>query len=174
MAVSAAFVARAVGSPILLSWEKLTTGVSYDLLSAKVQANPYGVYRQMREKDPVHWSELARAWFLTRYAEVASVLKDTRFSVEGTQQKSNERMGVKLDENSPLRRINKRWMLFVDPPDHTRLRGLVNRAFTPKAVETLKPRIQLLVDDLLDHVKDRGEMDIVHGVGDPLSAKVLA
>jgi cytochrome P450 len=174
MAVSAASVARAVGSPILLSWEKLTTGVSYDLLSQKVQADPYPVYREMRAKDPVHWSELARAWFLTRYAEVASVLKDSRFSVEGTQQKSNERMGYKLDEASPLRRINKRWMLFVDPPDHTRLRGLVNRAFTPKAVEGLRPKIQELVDGLIDQVQDRGHMDIVHDVGDPLPAKVLA
>ncbi len=174
MAVSAASIARAVGSPILLSWERLTTGVSYDLLSPKVQADPYGVYRQMREKDPVHWSELARAWFLTRYAEVASVLKDNRFSVEGTQQKSNERMGYKLDERSPLRRINKRWMLFVDPPDHTRLRGLVNRAFTPKAVEGLRPKIQELVDGLIDQVQDRGHMDIVHDLGDPLPAKVLA
>jgi pimeloyl-[acyl-carrier protein] synthase len=174
MAVSAASVARAVGSPILLSWEKLTTGVSYDLLSTKVQADPYAVYREMRSKDPVHWSELARAWFLTRYAEVASVLKDNRFSVEGTQQKSNERMGYKLDEASPLRRINKRWMLFVDPPDHTRLRGLVNRAFTPKAVEGLRPKIQELVDGLIDGVQDRGHMDIVHDLGDPLPAKVLA
>jgi cytochrome P450 len=174
MAVSAASVARAVGSPILLSWEKLTTGVSYDLLSTKVQADPYPVYRAMRAKDPVHWSELARAWFLTRYAEVASVLKDNRFSVEGTQQKSNERMGYKLDEASPLRRINKRWMLFVDPPDHTRLRGLVNRAFTPKAVEGLRPKIQELVDGLIDQVQDRGRMDIVHDIGDPLPAKVLA
>jgi cytochrome P450 len=174
MAVSAASIARAVGSPILLSWEKLTTGVSYDLLSPKVQADPYDVYREMRAKDPVHWSELARAWFLTRYAEVASVLKDNRFSVEGTQQKSNERMGYKLDERSPLRRINKRWMLFVDPPDHTRLRGLVNRAFTPKAVEGLRPKIQELVDGLIDQVQDRGHMDIVHDLGDPLPAKVLA
>jgi pimeloyl-[acyl-carrier protein] synthase len=174
MAVSAASVARAVGSPILLSWEKLTTGVSYDLLSTKVQADPYPVYREMRMKDPVHWSELARAWFLTRYAETVSVLKDNRFSVDGTQQKSNERMGYKLDEASPLRRINKRWMLFVDPPDHTRLRGLVNRAFTPKAVEGLRPKIQELVDGLLDQVQDRGHMDIVHDLGDPLPAKVLA
>src|SRR5438105_9741182 len=174
MAVSSASVARAVGSPILLSWEKLTTGVAYDLLSQKVQADPYPVYREMRAKDPVHWSELARAWFLTRYAEVTSVLKDSRFSVEGTQQKSNERMGYKLDERSPLRRINKRWMLFVDPPDHTRLRGLVNRAFTPRAVESLRPRIQLLVDELIDRVQERGQMDIVHDIGDPLPAKVLA
>ena len=128
----------------------------------------------MRTKDPVHWSELARAWFLTRYAEVTSVLKDSRFSVEGTQQKSNERMGYKLDEQSPLRRINKRWMLFVDPPDHTRLRGLVNRAFTPRAVESLRPRIQELVDGLIDQVQERGQMDIVHDIGDPLPAKVLA
>jgi pimeloyl-[acyl-carrier protein] synthase len=174
MAVSAASVARAVGSPILLSWEKLTTGVSYNLLSPKVQADPYPVYREMRSKDPVHWSELARAWFLTQYAETVSVLKDSRFSVDGTQQKSNERMGYKLDERSPLRRINKRWMLFVDPPDHTRLRGLVNRAFTPKAVEGLRPKIQELVDGLIDQVQARGHMDIVHDLGDPLPAKVLA
>src|SRR4030081_2301452 len=105
MAVSAASVARAVGSPILLSWERLTTGVSYDLLSPKVQADPYAFYRQMREKDPVHWSELARAWFLTRYSEVSSVLKDTRYSVEVAQQNSPELVGSKRDEGSPLRRI---------------------------------------------------------------------
>jgi cytochrome P450 len=174
MAVSAASVARAVGVPVLLSWEKLSTGVSYNLLSPKVYADPYPVYRQMRAKDPVHWSELARAWFLTRYADVALILKDGRFSVEGTQQKSNERMGVKLDENSPLRRINRRWMLFVDPPDHTRLRGLVNRALTPKAVEALRPRIQQLVDGLLDSVADKGEMEVVHDLGDPLPARVLS
>src|SRR5690242_5933687 len=91
MAASAASVARAVGMPVLLSWERLSSGVSYNLLSEKVQADPYPVYREMRAKDPVHWSELARAWFLTRYADVVSVLKDSRFSVEGTQQKSNER-----------------------------------------------------------------------------------
>jgi len=65
-------------------------------------------------------------------------------------------------------------MLFVDPPDHTRLRGLVNRAFTPKAVEGLRPKIQELVDGLIDQVQDRGHMDIVHDLGDPLPAKVLA
>src|SRR3981189_2867222 len=154
MAACAASLARAVGSPILLSWEKLATGVSHARRSPKVQANPYPVYREMRSKDPVHWSELARAWFLTRYAETVSVLKGRRFSVDGTQQKSNERMGYKLDERSPLRRINKRWMLFVDPPDHTRLRGLANRAFTPKAVEGLRPKIQELVDGLIDQVQD--------------------
>src|SRR5260370_9155197 len=119
MAVSAASIARGVGSPILLSWEKLTSGVSYDLLAPKVQADPYPVYRAMRTKDPVHWSELARAWFLTRYAETVSVLKDSRFSVDGTQQKSNERMGYKLDERSPLRRINNRWRPFLDATHHT-------------------------------------------------------
>ena len=60
MAVSAASVARVVGTPFLLSWEKLTSGVSYNLLSEKVQAEPYPIYREMRTKDPVHWSELAR------------------------------------------------------------------------------------------------------------------
>jgi cytochrome P450 len=62
----------------------------------------------------------------------------------------------------------------VDPPDHTRLRGLVNRAFTPKAVEGLRPKIQELVDGLIDQVQDHGHMDIVHDIGDPLPAKVLA
>ena len=119
-------------------------------------------------------ASLARAWFLTRHADVNNVLKDTGFSVEGTQQKSNERMGVKLDENSPLRRINKKFMLFVDPPDHTRLRGLVNMALTPRAVEALRTRIQELVDGLLDRMEEQGHMDVVHDLGDPLPARVLA
>src|SRR2546427_6032630 len=174
MPVSAASVARAVGIPFLLSWEKLSTGVSYNLLSEKVYADPYPVYNEMRAKDPVHWSELARAWFLTRHADVNNVLKDSGFSVEGTQQKSNERMGVKLDEGSPLRRINKKFMLFVDPPDHTRLRGLVNMALTPRAVEALRTRIQELVDGLLDRVEEQGHMDVVHDLGDPLPARALA
>ncbi len=174
MAVSAAALARSLGVPILLSWERLSTGVSYNLLSEKVYADPYPVYTEMRTKDPVHWSELARAWFLTRHADVNNVLKDNRFSVEGTQQKSNERMGVKLDEASPLRRINKKWMLFVDPPDHTRLRGLVNMALTPRAVEGLRTRIQEIVDGLLDRVQAQGHMDAVHDLGDPLPATVLA
>src|SRR5205823_9384385 len=77
-------------------------------------------------------------------------------------------------EQSPLRGVDKRWMLCVDSHDHARLRGLVNRAFTPRAVESLRPRIQELVDELIDQVQERGHMDIVHDIGDPLPAKVLA
>ena len=78
MAVSAAALARALGVPVLLSWERLSTGVSYNLLSEKVYADPYPVYNEMRAKDPVHWSELARAWFLTRHADVRACLRDRR------------------------------------------------------------------------------------------------
>src|SRR5882724_10503163 len=83
-------------------------------------------------------------------------------------------LGSTLDKRSSFQTNKKSWMLFVDPPDHTRLRGLVNRAFTPRAVEGLRPKIQELVDGLIDQVQARGHMDIVHDLGDPLPAKVLA
>jgi len=171
--VSLAAIGRKVGAPILLGKERMQSGVSYNLLSTAVRQNPYPVYDEMREKDPVHFSELAQAWFLTRYADVAEILSDRRFSVEGALEKSNKRMGVKWDENSPFMHASSMWMLMIDPPDHTRLRGLINRAFTPRAVEQMRATIQQITDELLDKVQDQGRMDAVHDFGDPLPILVF-
>jgi cytochrome P450 len=174
MGITTSPLARKLGTPVLLFKERLSSGVGYDLLSPAQREDPYPIYRAMQEKDPVHWSELARAWFLVKYEDISNILRDPRFRVRGTLHKSNERMGVKLDETTPFGRVTSQWMLMVDPPDHTRLRNLINRALTPRAIEAMRPRIQELVDDLLDRVQDKGEMDVVRDLADPLPAMVLA
>jgi len=172
--VSLATITRKIGAPILLTRERLESGVSYNLLSKEQRANPYPTYRQLRTKDPVHWSELAQAWFLSRYSDVVKVMSDPRFSVVGALEKSNKRMGVNWDSKSPFIRVSSRWMLMVDPPDHTRLRGLINKALTPRAVERMRQRITEVTNSLLDVVQDNGRMDAVGAFGDPMPVIVFA
>ncbi len=81
--VSFATVTRTIGAPFLLGRVRLESGVSYNLLSSAQRANPYPTYRQLQTKDPVHWSELAQAWFLSRYSDVMNTMRYPRFSVVG-------------------------------------------------------------------------------------------
>ncbi len=148
--------------------------VEYNPFVPEVHANPYPLYRQLREEDPVHWSPLLEAWVLTRYDDVLEVLKHPRFSADRRQARNRfvQQAMQMQQEAGPLGRANT--MLSSDPPEHTRLRGLVSKAFTFKAVEALRPRIQEIVDDLLDRVQDNGRMDVIWDLGYPLPVIVIA
>jgi cytochrome P450 len=124
-------------------------------------ANPYPTYEELRGK-PVRWEEDLNGWLLTGYADVAGALADPRVSRGGGPQ-----------EGDLLRRLLTRMMLFTDPPDHTRLRALANRAFTPRRVEALRPRIAAIVDEQLAEV-DEGEWDLIEGLAYPLPVIVIA
>ena len=138
----------------LLAWEQLESGITYNPASAKLRADPYEKYRKLRALDPVHRLRLINAWVLTEYEDVDAVLRDhRRFSREYGEYKS---------------------MLNSDPPDHTRLRALVSKAFTPRAVAELQPRIQQIVDDLLDAVEDKGRFDLIESFAYPLPVIVIA
>jgi cytochrome P450 len=117
-------------------------------------ADPYAHYRRLRESDPVHWDESRGSWLIFRYADVDAVLRDDR--------RFSARQGYAIS------------MLVTDPPEHTRLRSLVNKAFTARAVRELAPRIQEIVDGLLDAVSGRGEMDAIAGFAYPLPITVIA
>lgn len=117
-------------------------------------ADPYLHYRKFRESNPVHWDEARGSWILTRYADVAAVLRDDdRFSAQQDYPTS---------------------MLVSDPPDHTRLRSLVAKAFTARTVSALAPRIQVIVDDLLDEASALGEIDAITQFAYPLPLTVIA
>ena len=137
-------------------------------------ANPYPLYARLREQDPVMWDERTTAWVLTRHSDIYAVLRDPRFSAArmsiGTEWIPEE-LQAKLVP--PVRAV-MRQILFLDPPDHTRLRGLVSKAFTPRVVESLRPRIQALVDDLLDRVQPAGRVNFVQDFAYPLPAIVIA
>ena len=141
----------------LLAWERIESGVNYDPTSPKIKANPYEKYRKLRSLDPVHRIRLINGWVLTEYEDVDEVLRDhRRFSRD---------YGSESEYKS---------LLDLDPPDHTRVRSLVSKAFTPRSVAELHPRIQQIVDDLLDGVADNDRFDLVESFAYPLPVIVIA
>jgi pimeloyl-[acyl-carrier protein] synthase len=139
----------------------------YNPLLPEFHANPYPSYRRLREEDPVHASPLG-IWVLTRYEDAVMVLRDARFGREGIAELQEARLGA-----ARSRPKNSRDMLFRDPPDHTRLRSLVSRAFTPRVVEEMRPHIQEIVDGLLDRVEGSGGMDVIEDLAYPLPVRVI-
>lgn len=136
--------------------------------------NPYAMYRALREQAPIYWSSLMEAWILTRYDDADFVLTDPRFSADRTRGRNrfSQMMQEQEQEFGPFSRVQT--MLSSDPPDHTRLRRLVSKAFTPRAVENLRPRIREIVDHLLDSAEKQGEFDLVQELAYPLPVIVIA
>ncbi|MDQ3247819.1 MAG: cytochrome P450, partial [Chloroflexota bacterium] len=117
----------------------------FDPLSLAVLANPYPHYAHLRAHDPVHWgladdSHLPGRWYLTRFDDVATVLKDARFGRE--VDKVLPATPTVAEADKPLQAMADGWMILRDPPVHTRLRGLVQKAYTPRRVEALRPQIE--------------------------------
>ena len=149
----------------------------YDPLAREFQRNPYPTLARLRSEDPVHRREVDGecVWLLTRYADCVAVLRDPRCSAERFPTEWLEQMAA--EPESPFGQMAQAtlgMMLLKDPPDHTRLRTLVNKAFTPRRVEALRARLQKVVDDLLDAVRDRGEMDVIADLGAPLPLIAIA
>ncbi|HEX2274787.1 MAG TPA: cytochrome P450 [Acidimicrobiales bacterium] len=140
-----------------------------DPFPAEYRADPYPLYDWVRGNDPVHRAPDGN-WVLVRYADASFVLRDPRFS-NNPSWLGPEAMAQ--GATSPIRVAGSRVMMFLDPPDHTRLRSLVSKAFTPKVVEGLRPRIQALVDEALDAVAEQGEMDVLADLGYPLPTIVI-
>ena len=140
-----------------------------------VRANPYPFYTRLREQDPVHWDEELGFWVLTRYADIAAVYHDPRFSRAQGLRGGFERLPeAEQIVAEPVYRSFSKTMFYSDPPYHTHLRGLVNNAFTPAAVEQMRLHIQQTVDDLLDRVQGQSRMDVIHDFAYPLPILVIA
>jgi pimeloyl-[acyl-carrier protein] synthase len=143
----------------------------YQLLDPEVLADPYPLYRRLRDEDPVHWDPFLHAWVVTRYEEVVRVLQDFSANRTFTPQQLQE-MG--LSQLTPIAAVMVKQMLFMDPPAHTRLRGLCSQAFTPRRVEMLRTRIQGIADRLIDAMFSAGRMDVIRDFAAPLPATVTA
>jgi len=137
-------------------------------------ADPYAMYRALREQSPIYWSEMMESWVLTRYADIDAVLMDGRFSSDRSRAETrfSQMMREQQEQYGPMG--NTQTMLTADPPDHTRLRKLVSKAFTPRSVENLRPRIQEIVDYVLGEAGERGEFEIIHDLAYPLPVIVIA
>jgi cytochrome P450 len=147
-----------------------------DLFDPGFKANPYPAYAQLRSDDPIHRVTLPDGrgmWLVTRYEDVVAVLKDERFVKDWHNAMTPEQ----LAQIPPIPEVMKplsRNMLDTDPPDHERLRALVSKAFTPRLIERMRPRVQAIADALLDAVQEEGEMDLIDDYAFPLPITVIA
>jgi len=138
-------------------------------------ANPYPVYQRLREEDPVHWDDELQTWVLTRYEDIEAALRDPRLSSNRVDTVRNvDSPEVPEATRQALRATLSLWMLFLDPPDHTRLRNLANKVFTPRVVENLKTQIEYLVRELLAPAAHVGRLDVIRDFAYPLPAIVIA
>jgi cytochrome P450 len=130
----------------------------FNPLSPDLIADPYPFYHRLRDEDPLHSSPLG-FYVVSRHADVSSVLRDKRFGKDFVGQATRRHGGQILDE--PVYRSMRHWMLTQNPPDHTRLRGLVVQAFTARRVEDMRPRIQQIVDATIDRIAPRRHADLI-------------
>jgi len=141
------------------------------LLDPLVLADPYPLYRRLREEDPVHWDPYLSAWVVTRYGDVRHILQ--HFSADRTP--TPEQLDVMgLAELGPAARLMVQQMLFLDPPAHGRVRSLAARAFTPRRVEQLRAHIHGIAERLLDAVAPKRELDVIAEFAKPLPGIVAA
>jgi cytochrome P450 len=146
--------------------------IMFNPFDVEFRKNPYPTYARLLAEDPVQESPLG-GLVLTRYADCTSLLRDPRASSDFRKSDNFREQAIAqgldyetlLDENRPF--------LFLDPPDHTRLRGLVNKAFTPRVVESLRPRIQTIVTKLVDEGLERGEIDVMEDFAYPLPVTII-
>jgi cytochrome P450 len=143
----------------------------YRLLDPEVLADPYPLYHRLRTESPVHWDPFLHAWVVTRYADVVTVLH--RFSAQRTPT-PEQLAAMGLQTLTPIAAVMVRQMLFLDPPAHTRIRGLASQAFTPRRVERLRAHIQEITEGLLDPLVERGRLDVIADLAEPLPAIVTA
>ncbi len=144
---------------------------TYDLLSPEHFAAPYQTFALMRENDPLYWHEQTGLWFVTRYQDVHAVARDRRFS----SNRIHSFMPPGTDEKTQaVRRFFIDWMVFTDPPEHTRLRKLFSRVFSSRSIAMLEPYIHRVADEALDRVKGQDQIDIIRDFGFRVPSRVIA
>ena len=145
-----------------------------DLLAPEAVADPHAFFRRLREHAPVHWSERHKAWIVTSHAELGAALRDPRLSTARMDAFEERLSATRREALAPAIELLRGWMLFHDPPAHTRLRAPVARAFTPRRVERLRADIETVTAELLDDLARDGGGDLVESFAHPLPAIVIA
>ena len=167
---------QAGGFAALLGLERLQTGVTFNPMTRAFQVDPYPVYRKLQEKDPFHRSRPIGGWVLTRHADISAVLRNPAFLSDGRKMPNARKMHERAVRDGLATEADfaTQPMLTTDPPDHTRLRSLVSRAFTPRAVEALRPRVEHLVEEMVERCAALGTFDVIAEIAYPLPVIIIA
>jgi cytochrome P450 len=138
-----------------------------------VLADPFALYRRLRDEDPAHWSPLLKAWVLTRYEDVRRVCLDTRMSSDRLRPFFATLPSAEAARIGELIRYLTLWMVFRDPPEHTRLRRLASKVFNVRSMHALRPNVEALTAWLLEQIGGREEFDFIAEFAGPLPALVI-
>ncbi len=147
-----------------------------DIASRRFKADPYPFFARLRAEAPISRVRTPNArptWLVTRYDDVVALLKDERF-IKDRRVALTAEQATRQPWIPAIFKPLERNMLDVDPPDHTRLRGLVHKAFTPRLIEDLRGRVQAITGELLDAAERKGQMDLVRDYALPLPAIIIA
>ena len=144
----------------------VTARADYDFFSTEVRADPFPLFRRLRENDPVYRSDFGY-WYVSTYADASRLVRDTRL---GAGKGVPDSLGL---SSGRLYDVMTAWMMALDGADHARVRRLISRAFTPRAVESLRLPIQALTDRLLDDLAARGSVEIVADFAFPIPMEVV-
>ncbi len=136
--------------------------------------DPYPLYRWLREHDPIHWSDSLRGWVISRDQDVRHVFQNPAIFASDRRGKIRDGTFSSRSAAADVWEAMGKQLAYRDPPDHTRLRRLLNKAFTTREVESMRPRIQELVNHLLDEVEAKGELDFIGDFAFPLPAHIIS
>jgi cytochrome P450 len=155
---------------------RLPVVVGFAPHDASFVADPYPVYQELRERGPLHYFDETNQWLIPRYEDVSLLLRDRRFGRTYLHVATHAEMGRPEDaeEALPFWRLIRNGILDMEPPDHSRVRRLVAKAFTPRMVEGLRGRIRAYMDGLVDEVRGAGEFDLISTLAEPLPVTVIA
>ncbi|HEY6982458.1 cytochrome P450 [Reyranella sp.] len=153
-------------------------GYVFDLGNPATNSNPFPEFARLRTEDPIHWSPAMKAWIVTRYADVKHVaLNNRQISADRLTPFFKANPEYQRGAIESLVRYLNHWMVFRDPPDHTRLRRLFNKAFTPTSVEDLRPNVESIVAELIEGMRTKarhdGTADFIVDFAYPLPASVI-
>jgi cytochrome P450 len=150
--------------------------LGFDPWDIRFIANPYPAYARMREEAPVLYDDTTDHWLVSRYQDVNRLLRDRRFGRTYLHVATHAEMGRPQDPEylAPFWHTIRSGILDMEPPNHSRVRALVAKAFTPRMVESLRQPIQTIVDRMVDEVAGAGEFDLISKVAEPLPVEVIA
>jgi len=148
--------------------------VSHDYLDAGFIADPYPYFKKIRNEMPVHWNERWRGWIVTRYDDVYAALHNDRLMADTVTPYFQAMKPQDREKYALIYDVLNNWTVFIDPPKHTRLRRLMQRAFTPRAIAKMREVVEAIVTRQLDTWDSKKQIDVIDDFAYPLPASVIA
>lgn len=154
----------------------MTQTISFDTQNPAFLQNPYPMYQRFHRELPIFYDDISEMWFFARHTDVDAILRDRRFGRSILHIMGREELGLPPDnpDYEPFIKLGQHSMFDKEPPEHTRLRSLVHKAFTPRRIRDMQAHIQRITDDLLDQAEAKGEIDLLEDFAVPLPVTVIA